>query len=293
MQPLEGLDDIVIPFDPQPGNPEPDDSVTGDPEPEPGDLGIPDTIRVGDACVNQGDHFSVPITMCCDDAVQALSLGFYDYSSHLDFDSVSWIGSSASHIATKLANIDNDDNYVLIGIVKIFEDPIPAGDSLLATVWCTVKPTAPDMIVTIDSGFVPPAGVFKINIGEVEGYAPLYQEGTITVGDPPPGPPAGKLQAGGGSGNAHSYQLGNYPNPFNPTTCIHFTTPTAGHVTVAVYSIIGQRVATLVDTHLDAGEHSITWHGTDSNGGRVASGIYFYRLITDKYVDSRKMLLLK
>jgi hypothetical protein len=153
------------------------------------DQGIPDTIRVGVADVDQGDHFSVPITMFNDDPVEAVSLGFWWDTPHLFLDSISWIGSSAIHIATRLSDVDNVDYNVLIGVIKIFEPPIQPGDSLLATMWFTAQPTAPDTIITIDSGFVPPAGVFKINIGQgFEGYAPQYQEGSVTIGEPPPPP---------------------------------------------------------------------------------------------------------
>jgi hypothetical protein len=55
-----------------------------------------------------------------------------------------------------------------------------------------------------------------------------------------------------------------------------------------VFNIMGQKVTTLVDGHLDAGQHSVVW---DASG--VASGIYFYRIATDEYVESRKMVLLK
>ncbi len=153
------------------------------------DQGIPDTVRVGSADVEQGDHFSVPITMFNDDPVEALSLGFWWDTPHLSCDSVSWIGSSASHISAKPVDINNSSHYVLIGVIKIFEQPIAAGDSLLATVWYTAQLTAPDTIITIDSGFVPPAGAFKVNIGQgYDGYPPQYQEGTVVIGEPPPPP---------------------------------------------------------------------------------------------------------
>jgi len=82
--------------------------------------------------------------------------------------------------------------------------------------------------------------------------------------------------------------IGNHPNPFNPATRLVFYIPTATHVNLAVYNILGQRVETLIDDVLEAGEHSVLW-----NGGHVASGVYFYRFHTPGYVDTRKMLLLK
>lgn len=85
----------------------------------------------------------------------------------------------------------------------------------------------------------------------------------------------------------------NVPNPFNPTTEIRFELPKAGHVTLDVFNVVGQRVKTLVDNHLETGAHAIIWNGTDDQGGAVSSGVYFYRLTAGEFVDTKKMLLLK
>ena len=79
-----------------------------------------------------------------------------------------------------------------------------------------------------------------------------------------------------------------YPNPFNPTTTIEFTIPSLSDVTLSVYSISGQKVATLVDRHLSAGRHSAMFYAYD-----LASGLYFYKLKAGSMVKMGKMLLLK
>ena len=91
-----------------------------------------------------------------------------------------------------------------------------------------------------------------------------------------------------------TYRLGqNYPNPFNPSTTIDFSIPTAGEVRLEVINVLGQRVATLVDGSLAAGEHTVVWNGTNAAGVNVASGIYFYRLLVEGFATSKKMLLLR
>jgi hypothetical protein len=80
----------------------------------------------------------------------------------------------------------------------------------------------------------------------------------------------------------------NYPNPFNPTTNIRFQLPRATSVKLTVYNTVGRRVATLVDRQMRAGRHTAAF-----NGSRLTSGVYFYRLETDRYSKTRKMLLLK
>ncbi len=80
----------------------------------------------------------------------------------------------------------------------------------------------------------------------------------------------------------------NYPNPFNPTTTIAFSLAKAGNVNLSVYNLLGQQVETLVDGPMGAGLQQITW-----DAGQYASGMYFYRLTTDDFSATRKMVLLK
>ena len=80
----------------------------------------------------------------------------------------------------------------------------------------------------------------------------------------------------------------NYPNPFNPNTTIRFDLPKESRVKITVYDILGRQVTTLVNEMKKAGSYTINW-----NAGRLASGVYFYRLQTDDYVTTKKLLLLK
>jgi hypothetical protein len=80
----------------------------------------------------------------------------------------------------------------------------------------------------------------------------------------------------------------NSPNPFNPGTMIHFDTPHAGRVKLAVYTLRGELVQTLVDGEMAGGAHAVRFDGRN-----LASGVYFYRMETDSYVMTRKMLLQK
>lgn len=86
---------------------------------------------------------------------------------------------------------------------------------------------------------------------------------------------------------------GNYPNPFNPQTNISFTLANPGDVTIEVYNVIGQKVRTLLNQPMDAGEHSVVWDGANENGHAVASGVYFYKLQTENFSSTKKMLMLK
>ena len=89
------------------------------------------------------------------------------------------------------------------------------------------------------------------------------------------------------------YLTQNFPNPFNPVTQIEFGIPEKSHVTLAVYNVLGQRIRTLVDETLPANNYTAEWDGNSENGVRVASGIYFYKLETSLYTETKKMILLK
>lgn len=84
-----------------------------------------------------------------------------------------------------------------------------------------------------------------------------------------------------------------FPNPFNPSTTVRYTVPSAGRVTLVVYDIRGGRVATLVDRRMDAGAFSTEWNGRDGNGAAVSSGIYFVRVSRGGNARSYKVTLLK
>jgi hypothetical protein len=91
----------------------------------------------------------------------------------------------------------------------------------------------------------------------------------------------------------YEIHMQNYPNPFNPITEISFSLPNAGHVKLEVYNIMGQRVTTLVDEYREAGTHSVTWNSKNDAGHEVSSGVYFYRLESGSFTETRKMVLLK
>lgn len=92
----------------------------------------------------------------------------------------------------------------------------------------------------------------------------------------------------------HSFKLAqNYPNPFNPATSIEFDLPRRSEVKIVVYNLLGQAVSRLVDQDLPAGKHSIVWDGRTNSGAQASTGLYFYRLEAEGFIETKKMLLLK
>jgi hypothetical protein len=86
----------------------------------------------------------------------------------------------------------------------------------------------------------------------------------------------------------------NYPNPFNPQTTIAFSLKERGRVRIDVYNVAGQLVKAVLDESRAAGSYTdVRWDGRDAAGSAVASGVYFYKLVTDGFSQTRKMVLLK
>lgn len=87
--------------------------------------------------------------------------------------------------------------------------------------------------------------------------------------------------------------LNSYPNPFNPSTTISYSIPDDGEISLTIYNAKGQLVNTLVSEYKSKGNYQVAWHGKDSNGSSVASGLYFTRLVSGKDTIINKILLMK
>jgi hypothetical protein len=80
----------------------------------------------------------------------------------------------------------------------------------------------------------------------------------------------------------------NYPNPFNPSTKIKYSVPQSSEVIIKVFDVLGNEIETLVKEEKPTGSYEITW-----NAANLPSGVYFYRLKADSFIDTKKMILLK
>ncbi|MDP3831133.1 MAG: T9SS type A sorting domain-containing protein, partial [Ignavibacteriaceae bacterium] len=85
----------------------------------------------------------------------------------------------------------------------------------------------------------------------------------------------------------------NYPNPFNPSTVIQYQIPFEQKVTLKVYDILGREIAELVNSVQKPGNYKYTWNGIANSGVMISSGVYLYKLETEKFTATKKMLMLK
>jgi hypothetical protein len=85
----------------------------------------------------------------------------------------------------------------------------------------------------------------------------------------------------------------NYPNPFNPATKIRYSLASPGIVSLDVYDIMGRKITSLVNDFRAAGQYEVSWNGKNSYGVNVTSGIYFYKITTENFTQTKQMLLVK
>lgn len=131
-------------------------------------------------------------------------------------------------------------------------------------------------------------------------------DGNWSIGQPAPGD-AGLVTSPGDANDvpvttsieavtdiADAYRLeGNYPNPFNPSTTIRYVLPEMAQLRLEIHDNNGRRVRLLSERTMPAGFHATIWDGRDDNGVLVPSGTYFYRLTSDRFTATRRMLLMK
>ena len=85
----------------------------------------------------------------------------------------------------------------------------------------------------------------------------------------------------------------NYPNPFNPTTKIQYQIPVSGFVQLKVYDVLGNEIAELINEEKSKGIYSVDFDTADINGKEITSGVYFYTITVNDFVQTNKMLLLR
>jgi hypothetical protein len=88
--------------------------------------------------------------------------------------------------------------------------------------------------------------------------------------------------------------ISNYPNPFNPSTTIEFYNPVSDAISLEIYDILGNKVATLINNQeLTPGLKRLVWNGRDDHNNQMVSGVYIYRITSGKLTAAKKMMLLK
>jgi hypothetical protein len=230
-----------------------------------GDAGTQVQVEVFAQNSSPVDHLTLPLRLTS----QAVKIVSADFSG------------TRSQSGDPIFTVQDDQHFTLD--VAWNGTALAAGAGPVARLILELAAQAPSQLVYVDT-----AGDFGFRLagGSQTVEVPAFTRGTVTlhtptgVGDDPTRPWAFAL-------------LPNYPNPFNPSTCISYTLSTPGRVRLEVFNTLGRRVAALVDEYQSAGVHSVTWDGHDALGGPVPSGVYLYRLEAGEETALRKMTLMK
>jgi hypothetical protein len=237
---------------------------------------------------------TVPLGITNQDDLMAIDIAL-QFSEGVTLKEVTFEGSRAQYFDLKIANINNEDNTVIIGMVtQTSSTPVPlleAGEGTVANLVFEVDDPSVSGITLTAITTENPRHKLTFVYNRMEDRQGLRQIRTEPDFDSYTVALSGAVA---GSDIPTEFSLSqNYPNPFNPTTEVSFGLPVASNVNLRVFNILGQEVVTLIDGQMPAGNHTVTWDGRNSSGGTVSSGVYFYRLETEQFNQTRKMLMLK
>ncbi|MBD3402205.1 T9SS type A sorting domain-containing protein [candidate division GN15 bacterium] len=251
-------------------------------------------VAVGDAVVSNTERtVTVPLEIANQDDFVAADIPLR-FSEGVTLDKVSFKDTRVENFDLTVANIDNKEKTVVIGLVNQLSAERKAaltnGEGPVAYLTFTIDDPSLTEVVLEPTVMENPRHEMMFIYNEITDNGPV---GPRTE-DPVFENLAFSLTGDTDSELPTEYALSqNYPNPFNPTTQISFSLPTPGNVSLEVYNVLGQKVTTLVDGNMGAGNHVVEWDGKNSAGVGVSSGVYFYRIATDNFVDTKKMMMLK
>ncbi len=233
----------------------------------------------------------VPLEITNRDGLMALDIPL-TFSEGVTLKEVTFADTRADYFDLQLTNINNQERQVLIGLVTQAgperKPELEAGSGPIANLVFEV--TDP----TVESITIEPFVMENPNHELQFIYRDENYDGVTHTQEFPDFTGITVALSGTGPELPTTFAVEqNYPNPFNPSTTIAMAIPTAGNVSVEVFNVLGQKVATVFDGFMPAGEQTVTWDGRNENGGSVSSGIYFYRVQTGNESVTKKMMLLK
>jgi FlgD Ig-like domain len=192
------------------------------------------------------------------------------------------------------------DSFIIFGgcpLINDFDEFEPTGSATIEVGYGTPATTNGAVIAqqTVNGNAVTVGAVLSgfsfiyIRDNDTDGVsdrAKFLHDTIIWLGD------AANQPTGAGPALANNLSQ-NYPNPFNPQTTIAFSVKDRTRVSLKVYNVAGQLVRTLADESFGAGAHTKVWDGRNDAGQPVSSGVYFYKLVSNNFTQTKKMVLLK
>jgi hypothetical protein len=249
----------------------------------------PSTFMAGKAAVQTTSNLVVvPLEITNADNLAAVDIPL-SFTQGVTLREVTFDDTRVSYFDLKIANIDNTNRTVVIGLVpQMGPEPkadLSAGAGTIANlVFEVTDPSVTSVTLEAIELKEPDHNLMFVYAGSDDGGSSVLTETfpefeSVTV----------SFAAGSGSNLPTSFAImQNYPNPFNPATNISFDVPKASHVELSIYNVLGQKVASLVDQNMDPGTHTVSWDASNNS-----SGVYYYRILAGTFSATKKMVLLK
>jgi hypothetical protein len=255
------------------------------------------TLKISARALDEnGEKVIIPLQLKNVREMAALDLPL-QFSEGVVLEEVTFDGTRSEDFDFKWANINNDQNTVVIGLIPMMfgEKPdLAPGDGLIANlIFRREDPKVKEIQltpITLTNPDHEPMFIYTDENGEVQSEKP-DMVGFASALD---------VDVEGETGEEAEAVLPkefalkqNAPNPFNPSTSISYDLPKACNVQLDIYNVLGQKVKTLVSGYQEAGSQTIFWDGSNSSGSPVASGVYFYRISAGEFNATKKMMMLK
>ncbi|RKX28901.1 MAG: hypothetical protein DRP47_03105 [Candidatus Zixiibacteriota bacterium] len=248
-------------------------------------------FMAGKAVSKDASTVVVPLNITNESNLTAIDIPL-KFSEGVTLKEVTFENTRTEYFDLKIANINNDDNTVIIGllpqITPAYKPDLEAGTGPIANLIFEVNDVSLEE-VTLETFVMKNPGhslcfvyhdfIDGVPYNRVE--RPEFESVSVSLLDASAAPNTPDLPTKFGLSQ-------NYPNPYNPSTVISYDVPKASHVTLSVFNVLGQEVTTLVDEEKEAGTYEIVFDGSD-----IASGIYFYRIAADNFSETKKMVLVK
>lgn len=247
-----------------------------------------DSVWVDDGSTEPGQSFAVDLNLYNERNLLSL-IASLDYGSdYIKIDSAVVNGFRGGSAISRVFTPNSSLNRLRLDLGWTEGTPLAPGSGTLARLYFTADSAAIDTALTIDTAVGQPNLITFTASAGGDQIVPIFNPGIVTIQIPTDVGDGIEIEL------PASFSLAqNYPNPFNPTTYIEFNLPAAGHVSLEVFNILGQQVRSLLDQEMPAGFHRVVFNGRNASGDELSTGVYLYRLKTDDYVASRKMILMK
>jgi hypothetical protein len=250
-----------------------------------------DTVIIGGYQMNPiviGDSIKIPLYLWNSEYLQAFNLPIRLVGTNVKFNSIvwdttvpgmsKWVFKNVFVVPLESDSSTIDSTWYNIGAIDFTGvSPIPPATVPyhIADIVIKILQGCESQYIEIDSTFIKPAAYFTL-VASYAGICPVLKRGDIAL-------PVEDVSIT----IPNNYMYQNYPNPFNPTTSIRFCLQKQESVKIQVFNILGQTIFS-VNKWFNSGLNSVEWDATDE-----PSGVYFYRVSTSTFTDTKKMVLLK